>query len=414
LRGEGGDDALSGGAGDNTVDGGPGDNLQCSSLQTCDTQPPELEAFSIDQDEIDTSDGQVVVPFQVQISDDLSGLGRAYLSLRSPDGETVLGSFHISVKCSSTGPATGHSTVTFPRYAQEGEWTADYFDMEDRAGNYAALGEADFRRRGFDHLVRQIGPGDSAPPTLVSQSFSPSEIDTSSSESFATLRVHLKDDLAGVDGFDVVLSDPLGRSYRDEGRIPMERVSGSAKDGHYVGTIPLPRYAPQGEWSVSDVFMSDRARNRVALRTADLEREGLTASFTQVGQGDTEPPQLTGFDVSPAEVDTSLASQKIFVTVSVTDDYAGMDSGSVFGNAVFYGANGGVLNISLGRNLVSGDRLSGVYRESGSLRRYSSHGKWTLDTIWLGDAAGNRMELNYWELPEGNDFNTSFRNGPPE
>ena len=123
---------------------------------------------------------------------------------------------------------------------------------------------------------------------------------------------------------------------------------------------------------------------------------------------DTKAPSLISFDFEPKMVDTSLSSQTITFTIHVTDDLSGLDHGvfdfkSPSGNQHLEGWLSPY-------NLITGDKLDGVYLETVDLPQNSEAGTWRIDDFILYDETNNQRELDRADLLLAG-FPTSFLNG---
>jgi hypothetical protein len=421
IRGGSGDDAVSGGSGTNDVDGGAGNNSTCVDLKTCDKTPPELVDFSIVNDEIDTSHGPATVTFRVSVSDNLSGPTGATLHVSSPDGKTFQAPWVNTPVCVGTDPVELKLHLTVPQQATEGTWQVGAISINDWVRHNTSVEGSELVERGFEHTFDQTGPGkpvDSSRPEIVSQSFSSDVVDTSGSADFATLQFHLTDEGSGIDTerFFIELFDPNNRShsYDDTRALTLTKTSGTLKDGNFETKIPLPRYSPQGEWKVNNVAVFDKAMNYVQVYEEALEEQGLAASFMQTGIGDSEPPTITAFSVTPAKVDTTDATRKVHITITVVDEMSGISSEPGFlGNFGFYPVEGGngLQAFVWTQDRISGTRRNGTYRSTSYLARYSAQGEWKFGDAWIEDAVGNRDWISAEEFEEAG-FDPSFTNGP--
>jgi hypothetical protein len=110
--------------------------LQVSSAS--DTVPPNLTAFKITPETIDTTQGPVTVKVEFTATDNFSGVKSAEVVFVSPSG---------SFRQSGTAlfkPAkevTGSVSVTFPQSSEPGVWKVGSVIVTDAAGNTLALNE---------------------------------------------------------------------------------------------------------------------------------------------------------------------------------------------------------------------------------------------------------------------------------
>ncbi|WP_221933207.1 hypothetical protein, partial [Tessaracoccus rhinocerotis] len=94
----------------------------------------------------------------------------------------------------------------------------------------------------------------------------------------------------------------------------MTRISGTAQDGIYQGTVTIPTTAATGDWTVKIYPLEDSLGNDDS--TFHEHPTKLTITNTPA---DTEAPVLSEFDFTPTTVDVAGGSQEVVVTARVTD-----------------------------------------------------------------------------------------------
>lgn len=55
----------------------------------------------------------------------------------------------------------------------------------------------------------------------------------------------------------------------------LTRQTGTALDGTYSGTMTIPRFSAQGDWTVDFVYVADEAYNSAFIGTAALAAAGF-------------------------------------------------------------------------------------------------------------------------------------------
>ncbi len=118
------------------------------------------------------------------------------------------------------------------------------------------------------------------------------------------------------------------------------------------------------------------------------------AGFAQFS--DTTPPVLVAFDFSPKSINVTAGPQSVTVTMRVTDNLSGVTE---LGEPVavwFYSPSRGQSQPMFGWQFtrISGGPLDGTWRGSVEIPRYCESGNWTLDSVVVRDAAGNRLYLS--------------------
>ena len=121
-----------------------------------------------------------------------------------------------------------------------------------------------------------------------------------------------------------------------------------------------------------------------------------------LGQVDSTPPECLGIWVEPALIDTTLSDQTVEVWLELSDDLSG------FGGPTFAHASFGeeVAHIH-GSDIVSGDRVHGVYMNEIVFPRYSAYGEYRLEYLVVHDRVGN-----YLRLDDGVPFDVVITNRP--
>ena len=426
LRGNDGLDELLGGPGRDGCFPGPLDELLDELQLDCeDITAPLLLGFEIVPASIDTSQeaGRIVV--RARILDDLSGVEEgdpmhyrvSHVRFRGPEGTSteLVGEFR-------PGPGNAYgepnlvsgdrydgvyeSTVTVPRYAAQGTWSVSYVRLEDEAGNGRYFFADRLALLGFPTTFDQTGPGDSAAPVVTDFTLSPTSIDTSQGPQTITAEATVSDDFSGVDSVSAMFTSP---SFQ---RIHLF-LSPTDVPGRWSATGEVPRYSEQGTWRLEQIGLKDVAGNYGAVEHQELPAAGLDRSFEQTGPGDTEGPRLVGLDFTPKEVNTSDGPQEITVTLQITDDPAGFNSGTIS----FWGP-GKVCQISCesghqavrltfyAAERVSGTETDGTYVGKIVLPQYSELGTWIVHWVQLHDNA-----LNETFLLEDNPDGATFMGG---
>ena len=92
-----------------------------------------MNNFSLSIEGDDVASGSAYMHYDIDISDDLSGIGYVNITLESPSGQSITVS-----QLSGLGD-TVHSlsldSEFFDQYAEEGDWTINYIVLKDNAGN---------------------------------------------------------------------------------------------------------------------------------------------------------------------------------------------------------------------------------------------------------------------------------------
>ena len=399
LSGGTGDDMLDGGTGVDSCDGGTGTNQFAGG---CDTSAPQLDELTIFPGSIDTSSGPEEITFTLELTDPVTGIDPATseVAIAAPDG-TARGSAPLELVAGTEHSGTFEGTVTVPQYAPEGAWTASLL-LTDKAGNAEAWSSQELVSAGFPASFDQAGPGDEDTPELTAFSITPGSIDTSAAAQDLTFSLGVTDGLAGLDlaNSHVEILSPAGEP---RGEDALSLVSGTEHNGTFGATITVPRFSPQGAWTVN-VVLADNAGNEETWTSQELIAATFPGGFEQTAVGDEETPVLTAFALDPPQADTTASSRVITFDLSVTDNAAGVDPAA--SRVIATPPAGPPLESSL--QLVSGDATDGAYRATITVPQGASPGTWIVSLV-LVDGALNHEDWSSDELI-GTGFPGSFTN----
>lgn len=144
--------------------------------------------------------------------------------------------------------------------------------------------------------------GDTVPPSLVEEQFTPTTIDTASDTSVA-VTVHATDDLAGTDDVEACLQSPSGdQTYCGVATVP---VTGSALDGTFALTVAFPAHREIGSWTLGHILLHDADGNVRFVYAAELDARGLPIAL-RVDDGPSLPEAPTAAYATAADRQATL------------------------------------------------------------------------------------------------------------
>jgi serine protease len=261
---------------------------------------------------------------------------------------------------------------------------------------------------------------DAAPPQLQSFSITPRTVDTSTEPAAVTVEARITDDMSGVAGVGYTNGTPGVTFKSPSGQMawasfgPDSRISGNLQDGVYRTTVTVPRYSAFGTWTVDSFSLVDMVGNRTSMSASQMDAEGMPTTFQQTGPGDTTPPQLKSFSITPDPVDTSNGPQTITLEAHITDDMSGV-AGIGYTNGTpgvtFKNSSGQMAWASFGPDSRDPHTTpqDGTYQTTITLPRYSASGTWTVDSFSLVDMAGNRTSMTASQMATAG-MQTTFTN----
>jgi hypothetical protein len=134
-----------------------------------------------------------------------------------------------------------------------------------------------------------------------------------------------------------------------------------------------------------------------ALRTLLLAFSPLLVSGLAKA-ADTTPPAITGFSFTPASVDVTASSQAVNVTLLASDDQSGVQ----FVTVTFTSPNVHQTQFAF-LFLTAGTSTNGTFTGSATIPQFADNGTWHVTSIFIGDKAGNSINV-----PEATLISKSF------
>jgi hypothetical protein len=268
----------------------------------------------------------------------------------------------------------------------------------------------------FWSMQQAAAAPDTTAPTVEGLDLAPASVSTAARAALVSATLRVRDDLAGISSggpvalTEVRLVSPGGQQVVRGWFSQANRISGNALDGTYRAQILVPQYSQPGRWA-AEVTTWDQAGNDRTYTSAALAAQGFANGFEQTGAGDTAPPSVAAFSVSPASVDTGLSAQTISFSVRITDDLAGASAGitAAPSQVTMRGPTGThTISATFGvSQRVSGSSRDGVYATSVRLSQWSEQGVWTVESLIVRDNVGNARTLGAADLV-GANYVTTF------
>jgi hypothetical protein len=221
---------------------------------------------------------------------------------------------------------------------------------------------------------------DGTTPDLKSLRFWPEIIRTMEGTE-VTVSFSVTDEVSDVVYVEVAFVDPSGALYRSASKIaPNISATDSVE-------VLFPRFTKSGVWTISQLFISDKAGNTLSLGTSDLSRRGFPTRLEVISVEDIASPKLRALDLTPERIDTSGDAAKVTVKYTVEDDLSGVN----YIELTFRSPSGTVRRTGSAR-FPAARSISGWI--SVNFPRFSEAGQWILSSVFLSDAAGNTLVLD--------------------
>ena len=385
-----------------------------------DTTPPQITSFSMSPALVNTESAYQTVTVTMTLTDDQSGVSTQRNPGTTMEMGPVAGPASQQVNCpfnlvsgnDLSGVYTG--TFTLPAGCSTGTWQVLYLRLADNVGNYVDLDAEQLDAMfgaGSAEVDNLAANADTTPPKITSFSMTPALVNTESADQTVTVTMTLTDDQAGVssegDSSTLAPSSEMGLLPATGGTQSVHcfltRVSGDDLGGVYTGTFTLPMGSPTGIWEVDYLNLRDKLENFVALNASDLDAmfgAGSAEVDNLAANADTTPPKITSFSMTPVEFNTESTVQTMTVTMTLTDDQAGVRLQDQrwpyvqMSLAPLIGTQSATVNFAR----VSGDDVNGVYTGSVTLPAGAKEGIWSVWGLQLVDMVGNYSWLTADDL----------------
>ncbi len=350
-----------------------------------DTIPPVLVTYSFAPASADVTSSDTLLTGSIQATDNLSGLQAAFLAFYSPSGNS-------RVDChSSLGSYSGTLTAgTFtcmgviPRYIETGQWRLQFLSISDMAGNTATYVRDQLAAMGFPTTLTLTGTSDTAPPALVSYSFSPSTVNLSGAPVTVTGTIAATDNLSGLYFANIAFYSPSGQQRVDCYAVPGDPPSGTPLNGSYSCSGQFTPGMETGSWRVQFVELRDRVGNTQYITTQTLTGMGLPTTLTVTAVSDTAPPSLSALTLSPLSFNTASGAAPVTGTVTASDAGTGVRQAVV---ALF--SPSGQQRVDCVTAVMPAGTASATMPCNGLFPQYSESGAWEVRFVEVSDHAGN-------------------------
>jgi hypothetical protein len=368
-----------------------------------DSTAPEIQSGTLGSSAVNTTNGNQSVTVSLHITDDLSGVnyGYVYLQTLSTSQQNSTRSVFCYVGQLASGSRTDGTftgTCEFPQYAQSGTWYVYQLYTYDMVGNYRSYYNNGNALPLFPATIAVTAPNRpvlSTPQLAEAASVTPSSIDVSGAGQQVTVTLHVLSQGGFSYGY-AYLYDPtltqLSFVYLGDG----SRISGTAANGVYRGTVTVPRYSRTGTWRLYNLYLYDAINSstyyywdasgaQVYFNNAFQQNAAAppAATFNVASTlSDTTGASLVYFSVAPSSIDVSTSFANVSYTLSATDDLSGFQ----YASFAFVSPNG--------QQYRSGYANASTATGSIYFPQFSEAGNWRLSYMYLYDNNNNYRYLD--------------------
>ena len=227
---------------------------------------------------------------------------------------------------------------------------------------------------------------------------------------YLSVALRFSDDLSGLSVFGYgSISISFRSSSSGQTRhlyLSTYDLQGSTLAGAVDASRKLDPFTPAGSWSLDSIQLRDQAGNSFYKSSSSsssdwatfLSSSGITQTSFQIAYGpnpaagtgpDSLAPSIEGFWLDSTSLDPSQpGGAYLSAALSVSDNLSGIHSGSIRFRSP---SSGQIHDIALSLDNLQGSTLAGTLYASRKLYPAMTAGSWELDSIWLGDKAGNSL-----------------------
>jgi hypothetical protein len=233
---------------------------------------------------------------------------------------------------------------------------------------------------------------DTQAPAYVWLWFNRRYIDTSAGDATIGISVEAWDD-SGIGSVSLQIDGPSG-SWRG---VELEMVTNK----RFEASIPVAASTPTGDYRITSLTIADQKGNGRTLTGSELTEAGMPEF--EIYQGpDVEGPTLTGFSISPAEVDTSNAPGAVDFSISAADDLSGVQWAAAAIQLPSWEPGPLTLTGACASEIPpdEGTKHAGVWWHTYPLVEHAMPGRYQVSGLYLCDLAGNESHYTSEELEE--------------
>ncbi|MDC3384458.1 hypothetical protein OAX34_04260, partial [Gammaproteobacteria bacterium] len=241
-----------------------------------DSINPELKG--VDSITVSGNDGDaetnIIVTIVISVEDNESGVEKAFSYIKGPGGE-IAGSW------GTLNEEKNKVTFTFtldPRTGS-GTYTIDDIRITDNAGNEKIYTNSEIRELSFTDswsVTNQIA--DKQAPNIIALSLTSSLNASDLNRKQITIDITTDDQVTDINDIYIRLISPDNANI-DQYIVDTGRLFTTTKNGNkYSHTISLPLEYPDGAYTISYIFINDKALNNKQYSAAELSELGFDTS----------------------------------------------------------------------------------------------------------------------------------------
>ena len=220
-----------------------------------ESDPPVLNAISVDKTVVDVSNGPQTVTFNFDAYDE-SGIDRESIYLRTPSGQSM------NSLWSDDNP--NQEIFTFDPSSPSGNYAISNFSLYDNHGNYIRYNLDSLTSFGLPYYIEVINGAESDPPVLNAISVDKTVVDVSNGPQTVTFNFDAYDE-SGIDRESIYLRTPSGQSMN----------SLWSDDNPNQEIFTFDPSSPSGNYAISNFSLYDNHGNYIRYNLDSLTSFGL-------------------------------------------------------------------------------------------------------------------------------------------
>ena len=376
-----------------------------------DSTPPIIHSLVLLSTEANASTSSAKIRYRIQISDDLSGFNSLNLNFSGPiyysNISSYIGAWNSLVAVEGT-LKTYEGTIEIPQGSAEGDWILESISVSDQAGNSGSVSLTP-ELQAVKFTVSSSATNPTEPqyqyaPWLVGLTLDKASVDVTAADQKVKVQLAINNDDLPTNHSIYLNFNLVGENAYGNGNSispsDFKLVSGTVANGVYEGMLIIPRYAKNGNYTISNISIYENNQPGES-KSYNKWNNSIPAEFrktiTIIGTQDVTAPVLQNLVVSPASADTRNGAVLVTANLTITDDLSGLQDKqwSRAGALALRSPSGKEFlwsEFTLG-NRFAGNSTNGTYQVQFELPQYSEEGAWTIDYIELVDRNYNTRFL---------------------
>ena len=367
---------------------------------TPDTQAPEFSSGSIATNSQDASTGLAAASVEATITDAGSGFNYGslgYSSDAAPDQQTTISLNKQNLVDGDNNNGLYTSSTTFHENAANGQWSLSGGYLRDETGNEISINAdwlADHDLSSLASFELDSSNPDIIDPVLSKVSLGAAIQDPATGQFYVPVSIEASDLLSGIKDGSLQIREANSGQSASAWFAGYNGIGTGTSTDPFKTSFTLSEYAVSGNWSLTNIWLFDKAGNHISLYDSELSdfliasSSNSTVAISNTNQ-DVSDPDLQAIRLITSTTDDATGRALITLELEIDEQNAGFRDGRIY---LTKQGGGGSFNASINQsNLISGTLhgSGGTYRVSTQAPEGYSGGDWEISRYELYDQAGN-------------------------